>query len=160
MKLIDLVNILFVFVELFNVLKLPITHLEKLLQMTGVSNSKEIKGNFSKSDLKECGAMFIALNSCPSFLERLYWRAFYESKNTATIALFASNIIKHSQPNLKMKAQRVFAKIAPVLGFKHIWYKHDNNQSFEKNVELMKNITDIKGEKIQIINCKSNHYLY
>ena len=112
--------------------------------MTGFSNSKE-NGNFSKSDLNDCAEMFIALNSCPSFLERLYWKAFYESKNTATIALLASNIIKHSKPNLKMKAKRVFAKIMPVLGFKH---QQENNQSFKKNVELMKNIADLKGEKI------------
>ena len=84
----------------------------------------------------------------------MYWKAFYESKNIATIALFASNIIKHSEPNLKMKAQRVFAKITPVLGFKHIQYHHEKNQSCGKNVELMKNIADIKGEKIVELKSK------
>ena len=91
--------------------------------------------------------MFIALNSCPSFLERLYWKAFYESKDPGTIALLTSNIVKQSKPNLKMKAKKVFAKITAVLGFKHIQHHHEKNQSFGNN--LMKNIVDIKGEKIQ-----------
>ena len=58
-----------------------------------------------------------------------------------------------------MKTHRVFAKITPVLGFKHIWYQHENNQSFGKNVELMKNIADIKGEKTVKLKSKVQSHI-
>ena len=91
--------------------------------------------------------MFIALNSCPSFLERLYCKAFYDSKTSETITLLTSKIVKQSKPNVKSRAQRVFAKITQVFGFKHIKFQHEVNQSFGKNVKLMKNIIHIKGEQ-------------
>ena len=115
--------------------------------MAGVYNFKEINSNFSKSDLDDCAEMFIALNSCPSFLERLYLRAFYESKTAETITLLTSKIVKKTKPNLKKRALKVFAKTTKVLGFKYIKFQHEVNQSFGKNVKLMKNIVHIKGEK-------------
>ena len=121
-------------------------NLNKLSKMARVSNSQEIDINFSKSDSIDFAEMFISLNSCPSFLERLYWKAFYESQDIETIALITSNIVKHSKSDLKMNAHRVFGKITPVLGFKHILYHHEKNESLGKNVKPMKNIVNIKGE--------------
>ena len=91
--------------------------------------------------------MFIALNSCPSFLEKLYWKAFYKSRTTETITLLTSKIVKQSKPNVKSRALKVFAKITQVFGFKHIKFQHEANQSVGENVKLMKNIVHIKGEK-------------
>ena len=121
-------------------------NIDKLSQIAGVKNSQEIKINFSKNDLSDFAEMFIALNSCPSFLEKLYWKAFYKSKTTETITLLTSKIVKQSKPNMKSIALRVFAKITQVLGFKHIKFQHEVDQSFGKNVKLMKNIAHIKGE--------------
>ena len=122
-------------------------NIEKLSQIAGVINCQEINSNFSKSDLSDFAEMFITLNSCPSFLEKLYCKAFYDSKSTEAITLLTSNIVKQSKPNVKLRAQRVFAKITQVFGFKHIKFQHEVNQSFGKNVKLMKNIIHIKGEK-------------
>ena len=122
-------------------------NLNKLSKMARVSNSQEIDINFSKSDSIDFAEMFISLNSCPSFLERLYWKAFYESQDPKTIAFITSKIVKQSKSDLKMNAQRVFGKITPVLGFNHIQYHHEKNGSLGKNVKPMKNIVDIKGER-------------
>ena len=48
--------------------------------------------------------------------------------------------LKQSKKDLKIKALEVFAKVTPVLGFKHILYHHEKNQNL--NPELMKNIVD------------------
>ena len=132
-------------------------NVEKLSEMVEVEISKEINNSFSKSEIMDCAEMFISLNSCPSYLEKLYLKVFYESKTTGKIALFTSNIVKQSKSILKSKALKVFAKITPVLGFKHIWYKQEENQSFEENFKQMKNIVDIKGNKDKyfILSCLS-----
>ena len=69
-------------------------NVEKLAEMVEVEISKEINNSFSKSEIMDCAEMFISLNSCPSYLEKLYLKVFYESETTGKIALFTSNIVK------------------------------------------------------------------
>ena len=120
---------------------------QKLSKMVGgVNNSQEIIKTLSKSYVKECAEMSVALNSCPSkFHEKLYWTAIYKNKASA-IAMIASKIIRKAKTNFKRGAEKIFAKICSILGFKHITYHHEGNESIGNNIELMKNILDIKGK--------------
>ena len=58
--------------------------------------------------------MFIALNSCPSFYVKLYWKVIYG--NESRMAKFASNIIRKAKDGFKARAQKIFAKISSVIG--------------------------------------------
>ena len=89
--------------------------------------------------------MFKTLNSCPSFYEILYWKAIYENQNVPIIAKIASNIIQKTKDVFKSRAQKIFAKISSVIGFKHISSDHEGNKS--TNIELSKELLDIKGIK-------------
>ena len=89
--------------------------------------------------------MFIALNFCPSFYVKLYWKAIYG--NESRMAKFASNIIRKAKDDFKVKAQKMFAKISSVIGFQHISLHHIGNRSNAMNIKLSKNIMDIKGIK-------------
>ena len=86
---------------------------EKLSQLIMVNISDEIDGNITKSDLNASAEMFLNLNSCPSNLVRLYWKAIYGPKSR--IAMLASNIIKKADKDFKTKAIKIFAKISQVL---------------------------------------------
>ena len=55
--------------------------------MTGFNSSKDITYNLSTSDLNEIVKMFLALNSCPSLLEKLYWKAIYGPKSRISIVV-------------------------------------------------------------------------
>ena len=59
--------------------------------------------------------MFLALNSCPSFYVKLYWKAIYG--NESRMAIFASNIIQKAKDDFKGKAKKIFSRISSVLGF-------------------------------------------
>ena len=84
----------------------------------------------------------MALNSCPTFYIKLYWRAIYG--NESRIAKFASNIIRKAKDGFKVKAQKIFARISSVIGFQHISYRHNGSSSNTLNIELTKNM-DVKG---------------
>ena len=116
-------------------------NIEKFSQMVGGNSSQDIKRNFSKSDISNTGKMFLALISCPSFYERLYKKAIYGPKSR--IAMLASNIVRKTKADFEVKAQKIFAKISSVLGFKHISYHHQGN----KNIALTKNMFDMKGKR-------------
>ena len=146
-------------------------HFEKLSQMVGESNYNEISTtntsgnssivdyyydydyyyyhvqmpsrNISKDNINFGAEMFMALNSCPTFYEKLYWKAFYG--NESRIAKIASNIIRKAEDGFKARAQKIFAKISSILGFQHISYLHEENRSIAMNIELSKNMLDIKG---------------
>ena len=87
--------------------------------------------------------MFIALNSCPTFYVKLYWKAIYG--NESRIAKFASNIIRKANDGFKVKAQKIFARTSSVIGFQHISFHHEGNRSIAMNIELSKNM-DVKGD--------------
>ena len=127
---------------------------EKLSKMVGDKIfSHEINKNLSRSDINSAADMFMALNSCPSFYEKLYWKAIYG--NESRMAKFASNIVRKAKDSFKSRAQKIFAKISSMLGFKHISYNHDGEST-------SKNILDIEGEELSLftINLKCNSKMY
>ena len=101
------------------------------------------KSNLSKSSIIEAANLYITLFSCP-FYEKLYWKAMYGANSR--IVLLASNIIKRAEGDLKLKALQIFSGMSAVLGFKHISYNHAGNESLGENVELTKNIIEVKGK--------------
>ena len=128
------------FIPLENIL----INFENLSQMVGEKSAQEVSRNSSRSGINIGAKMFFALNACPSFHVRLYWKAIYGSESR--IAKFASNIIRKAKDGLKVRAQKIFAKISSSLGFKHISYHHEGNTT-----NLNKNILDIEGETILTI---------
>ena len=93
------------------------------------------------SKINEAAKMFLALNSCPSFLEKSYWKAIRGPD--LRISMLASNILKKAKGDFRVKALRIFEKIISVLGFQHISYHHGEN----KSVELTRNILGVKGKR-------------
>ena len=59
---------------------------------------------------------------------------------------FASNIIRKSKDGFKVRAQKIFAKISAMLGFQHITYQYEGNKSIGMNIDLNKNMLNIKGD--------------
>ena len=106
--------------------------------------------NFSKTDIDDCAKMFIFLNSCPSFHIRLYREVINGPESR--MALLSSNIIKKSKDDFKIKAKKIFAMMSSMLGFQHISYHYDRNES-EGNIEITRNILDIKSEFFFIFFC-------
>ena len=103
--------------------------------------------NMSKSDFNgDVEMFFVVLNSCPSFLEKLYWKVLYGIGPTSRISLLASNILKKAKGTDKMRALKIFSKISSVLGFQHISYHHEGNKSVGGNIILTKNVMEIQGE--------------
>ena len=98
---------------------------------------------YSKSEINEAAKLFFDLNSCPSFFEKLYWKAIYGPDSR--ILLLASNILKTVGGNFKVKALKIFAKMTSVLGLQHISYKNLEEETDERNTTFTKNIVDVKG---------------
>ena len=126
-----------------------IINIEKLSDKVGVKSSDKINKNLSKSDLQVGAEMFLAVNACPSFYEKLYWKTFYGSKSG--IAMLASNIIKKAKYDFRPKAIQIFSKITSVLGFQHIIFNHEGDNSSDANFVLSKNIVDIRGYTLLLI---------
>ena len=120
-----------------------IINIEKLTHMVGIKSSDNINKNLSKSDLQVGAEMFLALNACPSFYEKLYWKTVYGSKSR--IAMLSSNIVKKAKYDFRPKAIRIFSKITSVLGFQHIIFNHEGKNSLDTNLVLSKNIVDTRG---------------
>ena len=113
-------------------LNLISSNFEKLSQMVGnTQRSYVINRNLSRSDINSAAEMFIALNSCPTFYVKLYWKLIYG--NVSKMTKFASNIIRKSKDNFKARAKKIFAKISSVIGFQHISYQHKGNTSIAMN---------------------------
>ena len=121
------------------------SNLEKLSQLVGINISVKIHKNFSKSDISESAILFLALNSCPTFFEKLYWKAIYGPEEK--IAMLTSNIITKAKGDFKKVALNIFVKVSSVLGFQHLFFHHKGNQSVGRKMELSKNILGIKGKK-------------
>ena len=116
---------------------------EKFSQLIGDKSSQKINRKLSKSDINFGAKMFFTLNSCPSIYVKLYWKAIYGSESK--LAKFTSNIIWKAKDGFKVRAQKIFAKISSMIGFKYISY-HEGNKSIGINIDLRKNIKDIKGD--------------
>ena len=125
-------------------ISLNIKRLSKLVGGINVNDANEINGKLSKSDLNDSAEMFVALNSCPSVHEKLYWKAIYRT-NARTIALIASKIIRKSNTDYKRGAEKIFGNIISILGFEHIGYHHDESNNFNGDLSWFKNILDITG---------------
>ena len=121
------------------------SNVQKFLRKVRIGSSNKINKNFSKSDITESAKLFLALNSCPSLFVKLYWKAIYGPKER--MAMLTSNIIKKAKGDFKKVALNLFAKVSSVLGFQHLSFHHKGNGSFERSMELTKNILSIKGEK-------------
>ena len=134
------------FIPLQNILN----NFEHLSQMVGVISFQEISRNSARRDIDFSAKMFLALNSCPSFYVKLYWKAIYGGDSR--IAKFTSNIVRKAKDDFKERAQKIFAKISSVLGFQHISYHYEENKSTDMNVKLKKNILDIKGTTLLYIS--------
>ena len=134
-------------------LKLMIENLEIMAPLLGVKSSKEINRNFSKNDINIGAEMFLFLNACPSFNDKLYWKAIYGSNSR--IARLASNIINKANDYFKIKAIKIFAKISHVLGFQHISFK--GKESFGKNIELKKNALEMNVTDKKLLQTVYNH---
>ena len=123
------------------------SNLEKISKMTMVNSSQQINKNFKKSNINNAAEMFLFLNSCPSFYEKLYFKAIYGPKSR--IAMLTSNIIKKANTDLKKIAIQIFVKMSSMLGFKHISYQHEDNRG-GRNL-FTKSIGVIKGETLQVV---------
>ena len=107
--------------------------------MVDVENYKEFNEALPTMDSINTGTkMFFTLNSCPSRLITLYWKAIYGEKST--LVLVASNILKKSKDDFKKDALKIFAKIIQLFGFQNI-FLHDDG----KNIEIRENIYNVKG---------------
>ena len=121
-------------------------HYDELSKMFGDfndTNFDEVSKTLSKDDINFGAEMFMALNSCPTFYVKLYWKAIYG--NESRMARFASNIIRKAKDGFKVSAQKIFSKISSVIGFKYISYHHEGNRSIAMNIDLSKNMLDVEG---------------
>ena len=121
------------------------SNLEKLSQLVKINISEKIHKNFSKSEISESAIFFLALYSCPTFFEKLYWKAIYGPEEK--MAMLTSNIITKAKGDFKKVALNIFVKVSSVLGFQHLFFHHKGNQSVGRKMELSKNILGIKGKK-------------
>ena len=120
-----------------------LNNFQKMSQLFGGKFSEEIGRKLSKNDIKFGAEMFMALNACPSFYAKLYWKAIYG--NESRMARFASNIIRKAKKGFKVSAQKIFSKISSVIGFKYISYHHEGNRNIAMNIDLSKNMLDVEG---------------
>ena len=135
-----------------------VDNFEKLSQLIKANiSSDKIDENFSDSDLNVSAEMFMFLNSCPSFLTRLYWNTIYGPESRIT--MLASNIIKKVNDDFKIRALEIFTNISQVVGFQHINYQYKQNKSvgnnIEKNIDM--NVSDKK--LLQRVNTHPVHIM-
>ena len=111
-------------------------NIEKLSQLIGAYNvSYEEAESVSNDSITTGAEMFFALNSCPSDLLKLYWKTIYGPQSRT--AILASNIVKKEKKDRKIKAIKMFAKIASMLRFQHIsYYHHVSTGRFEKRLNV------------------------
>ena len=114
--------------------------LSELLQAWNVTD--QINENTTKNKIEIGGKMYLTLNSCPSFFERLYHKVIYGHRLQTPI--LSLNILRNTKEDLKIKALNIFAKIISVFGFQYIQDESDN--SYDKAV-LNRNIFRVKGKK-------------
>ena len=98
------------------------SNLEHFSKIVRIGISDKVDMNFTKSDISESAKLFLALNSCPSFFEKLYWKALYGPKER--MAMLTSNIIKKAKGDFKKIALNIFARVSSVLGFQHLSFHH------------------------------------
>ena len=110
-------------------------NIEQLSQFLGMKNiSDEVNGEFSKPTIKSLDEMFFSLFEVSSYYEQLYSRTVYGPQSR--LIMLASNIVKESPENFKLKAKKIYSKIASII------FKKYHNESFMNR----KDISTLKGQ--------------
>ena len=110
-------------------------NLQKLSNFLGIKKiSDEVNEEFSKTTKKSLHKMFFALIERPSHFEKLYRKAIYGPQSR--LIMLASNIVKESPENFKLKAKKIYSKIASII------FKKYHNESFMNR----KDISTLKGQ--------------
>ena len=113
------------------------SNVDKLGHLLGIKNiSNEVSEDFLKNASYLLDEMFFALIECPSAYERLYKKTIYGPQSR--LIMLASNIIKKSPNNFKLKAKKIFSKISSM-----IFQKYHNGSVKSK-------------DNIVTLNCKIN----
>ena len=108
---------------------------EKLSQILGIKNiSDEVNGETTKPTIKSLDEMFFSLFEVSSYYEQLYSRTVYGPQSR--LIMLASNIVKESPENFKLKAKKIYSKIASII------FKKYHNESFMNR----KDISTLKGQ--------------
>ena len=84
------------------------------------------------STQKKSLEMFSALSEISSYFERLYSRTIYGPQSR--LIMLASNIVKKSPENFKLKAKQIYSNIASIIFWKYHdeKFKNGTNTSFSK----------------------------
>ena len=103
--------------------KIIIQNVEKFSQTVkvNISEAKVIMKNLSRNAIQVGGLMFHALNVCPSFNLKLYFKAIYGGNEVKRVAMIALKMIKKEKGSNRMDAIKIFDKISSVLGFEYIF---------------------------------------
>ena len=110
-------------------------NVEKLSQILGIKNiSDEVNGETTKPTIKPLDEMFFSLWEVSSYYEQLYSRTVYGPQSR--LIMLASNIVKESPENFKLKAKKIYSKIASII------FKKYHNESFMNR----KDISTLKGQ--------------
>ena len=119
------------------------SNMEKCAQGLEIdNNSLDDKNNdLSEQEIFIGAEMFIALNSCPVHIVKLYHKAIYNSP-LSKVVLLSLNLAKKAEKDFKYKAVKIFAKIISLVGFQHIY----QNVTINGGNELIKQITDLSGK--------------
>ena len=108
---------------------------EKLSHLLGMRNiSEKVNEELSKSTTKLLDKMFLTLTEPPSYFERLYHKTIYGPQSR--LIMLASNIVNKSPENFKLKAKKIYSKIASII------FKKYHNESFKKR----KDISTLEGK--------------
>ena len=117
---------------------------EKISPFFGNESTEDMIYNISKREVNEAAKMYFALNCCPLFFEKLYWKTIYGPDSR--LSMLASNIIKIVEEDYKLKAQKIFAKIISVLRFQYISIDKEEERSGSGRKQIFtRNIIDVKG---------------
>ena len=103
-----------------------VENFSNLLGMKSISD--EVNEELSKSKTKLFGEMFLTLTEPPSFFERLYNKTIYGPQSR--LIMLASNIVNKSPENFKLKAKKIYSKIASII------FKKYHNESFENRTDI------------------------
>ena len=108
-----------------------VENFSNLLRMRSISDERNEE--LSKSKTKLFGEMFLTLTEPPSYFERLYNKTIYDGPQSRLIML-ASNIVNKSPENFKLKAKKIFSKIASIISDKY----HDEKSKNETHTSFLK----------------------
>ena len=104
-------------------------NVEKLSHLLGMRKiSDTVNEDLSKSRTKSLVAMFFTLTEPPSYFERLYNITIYGPQSR--LILLASQIVSKSPENFKLKAKKIYSKIASII------FKKYHNESFENRTDI------------------------